>query len=118
MGSDFIDRGKRTFAKSWDRARLRLRTSDLFTETPGCAGHSAAFDLLGDLALKPGDTVVVQREGCELVARNGLTTIGRAPNPPNDVLRAGWSPGLNVLICKDFYCKRTPITARSRLCPK
>jgi hypothetical protein len=88
MGSDFIDRGKRTFAKSWDRARIRLCTSDLFTETPGCAGHSAAFDLLGDLGLKPGDTVVVAKEGCELVARNGLTTVGRAPNPPNDVLRA------------------------------
>lgn len=88
MGVDFMRRVKKTFTKSWDRARVRLCTPDLFTQPPDCAGHSVAFDLLGESNLKPGDLVTVEKDGADLVAWSCLTPVGRAPNPPANIVKA------------------------------
>jgi hypothetical protein len=88
MGVDFLGRTKKTFHKSWDQARSRLFTSDLFLQIPDCAGHSAVFDLMGELNVKQGDLVTVEKVGGILVARHCLREVGRAANPPVEILKA------------------------------
>jgi hypothetical protein len=88
MGVEFIQRAAPTFKKSWDRGRKALGTADLFTRTPDMAGCSAAFVIANNARLSPGECVVVESEGSDLIARRGLAEVARADAPPAQLLRA------------------------------
>ena len=88
MGAEFIRRAARTFVKSWDHGRRMLGTADLFTLQPDAAAPSAPFELGGSSELHAGEKVTVEKLGNCLVARRGLSEIGRNLHPPAELLRA------------------------------
>ena len=65
-----------------------LGTADLFTRQPSTAAASAPFDLGGSSEIHPGDRVTVEKLGDCLIARNGLSEVGRNLRPPAELLRA------------------------------
>lgn len=88
MGAEFIRSAAKTFVKSWDHGRRMLGTADLFTRQPTSAAASAPFDLGRLVELHPGDVVTVEKSGDCLVARSGLSEVGRNIHPPAELLRA------------------------------
>jgi hypothetical protein len=88
MGAEFIRVRAKAFSKRWDHGLRRLGTADLFTREPECGSHSAPFDLAQDAELHPGETVTVETEGSALVARHGLSEVGRIIHPPIELLQA------------------------------
>lgn len=88
MGAEFIEKAAPSFKKSWDRARLRLATADLFTRSPDCAARTATADILSDAPLKIGDKLTVEAQGRTLVARRGNTDVARFTNPAPALLDA------------------------------
>ena len=87
MGSDFLERAKKTVRRSWDRERVALATSDLLTRQPDCAGRSAVGEIIGDAKLSPGEKLTVEKDAHGLIARRGLTEVVRFPNAPADIVR-------------------------------
>jgi hypothetical protein len=88
MGAEFIRHAAKSFTKRWDHGRRMLGTADLFTIQPTSAAASAPFELGRGAELHPGDHVTVEKAGDCLVARSGLSEVGRNPNPPAELLRA------------------------------
>lgn len=88
MGAEFIRSAARTFAKRWDHGRRMLGTADLFTRQPTASAACAPFELGGSSELHPGDRVTVEKLGDCLVARNGLSEVGRNLHPTAELLRA------------------------------
>jgi hypothetical protein len=88
MGADFVRKAAKAFEKSWDRGRTALCTADLFTQTPNQAAHTAAAEMLGDVALRPGDHVTVEKSGQTLVARKGLTPVAQLNSPSAELVGA------------------------------
>jgi hypothetical protein len=88
VGADFIERANLSFKKSWDRARIELATSHLFTTTPSCAARAAAAEINGDAQFQVGEHVVVRLEGETLVAYRGNIKVARFTNPPTDIQEA------------------------------
>lgn len=87
MGSDFLERAKKTFRRSWDRERVALGTSDLFTRTPECAGRSVIGEIINGAKFTAGEKLTVEKDRQGLVARRGLTDVLRISQPPADVVR-------------------------------
>ena len=88
MGAEFIRHAARSFVKRWDHGRRMLGTADLFTRQPTTAAASAPFELGRSTELHAGDRVTVEKLGDYLVARSGLSEVGRNLHPPADLLRA------------------------------
>lgn len=78
MGADFIEKAAPSFQKSWDRGRVSLATSTLFTAEPSRLVRTVAADVVGEVRLQPGDVLVVQVEGGGLTARRGNAVVARA----------------------------------------
>jgi hypothetical protein len=87
MGADFLERTKKAIRRSWDRERVALATSDLLTRQPECAGRSVVGEIIDNTPLVPGERLTVEKDGCDLVARRGLTKVLRISNAPSDVVR-------------------------------
>lgn len=88
MGADFIEKATPTFRKSWDRARVALKTADLFTREPSCAARTALAEILGDARLHVGEHLTVEPQGEGLVALRGNTEVARITKPPADLVKA------------------------------
>jgi hypothetical protein len=88
MGADFVQKAAKGFEKSWDRGRAALCTADLFTQMPSRAARTAAAEMLGDVALLPGDHVTVEKSGEILVARKGLTLVAHLNSPSAELVGA------------------------------
>jgi hypothetical protein len=88
VGADFIQKATPSFKKSWDRARIALGTSDLFTSTPSRAARAAAAEIIGDAQLQVGEDLVVRPEGKTLMAYRGNTKVARFIDPPADICDA------------------------------
>jgi len=88
MGTDFIQKAAKSFEKSWDRGRVALGTANLFTQTPECAARTAAAEMLGNVSLKPGEHVTVEKSGTSLIARKGLTPVAQFNSPSADIVTA------------------------------
>jgi len=65
-----------------------LGTADLFTRQPNSTTATAPFELGRLVSLQPGDTVTVEKLGQCLVARSGLSEVGRSLNPSVELMRA------------------------------
>jgi hypothetical protein len=88
MGAEFIRKAAKSFVKRWDHGRRILGTADLFTSQPTTVAPSVPFDIPGQSDLCPGDCVTVEKAGDCLIARHGLSEVGRNARPPADLLRA------------------------------
>lgn len=88
MGAEFIRKAAKTFVKRWDHGRRKLGTADLFTRPPTTAAPSAPFEVPSGTTLDLGDCVTVERSGGCLIARHGLSEVGRNARPPAELLRA------------------------------
>jgi hypothetical protein len=86
MGSDFLERTKKTIKRSWDRQRVALGTSDLLTRPPDCAGRSVG-EIIGYARLHPGEKLTVEPNGLALVARRGLDEVVRITTAAADVVK-------------------------------
>ena len=86
MGTDFMEKVKKPFRKHLDLQRAKLKTNDLFTVQPELVGRILRAEPIQDGSAQIGDKVVVEPEtGC-LVARKGMTVVGKIANPPKGVL--------------------------------
>lgn len=88
MGVDFLERAKKTFRRSWDRAAVALATPDLLRRVPGCAGVSVAGDIVEGVEVEPGEKLTVELAARGLIARRGLTEVVRMPKAPPEVIEA------------------------------
>jgi hypothetical protein len=88
MGAEFIRQAAGAFVKRWDHGRRMLGTADLFTRQPTSAAASAVFELSPAAQLCPGNRVTVEKLGDCLVARSGLSEVGRNLHPPAELLLA------------------------------
>lgn len=88
MGVDFIERATPTFAKSWDRARVRLGTAELFTRLPECAARTAAAVIMDGARLATGEHLTVERDGDGLIALRGHSIVARFLDPPEELVLA------------------------------
>src|SRR5215472_17346574 len=87
MGSDFLERVKKTINRSWDRERVALATSDLLTRQPDCVGRSVVGEIIGNARVSPGEKLTVEKDGRDLIVRRGLTGVARISQPPADVIQ-------------------------------
>ncbi|HEY1745637.1 MAG TPA: hypothetical protein VGG11_02580 [Xanthobacteraceae bacterium] len=87
MGTDFLERIKRTIKRSWDGQRVALGTSDLLTRRPDAKGRSVVGEIIGGAKLYDGQKVTVEKDGKGLVARIGLTEVVRIADPPPGVVQ-------------------------------
>lgn len=89
MGSDFLERTKKTIKRSWDRQRVALATSDLLTRQPDCAVRSVVGEIIGNAKVSAGEKLTVEPDGdgVGLVARRGLTDVVRITEAPPDVVQ-------------------------------
>ncbi|MEY2395085.1 MAG: two-component system, response regulator / RNA-binding antiterminator [Acidobacteriaceae bacterium] len=87
MGSDFLERTKKTIKRSWDRQRVALATSDLLTRQPNCAGRSVAAEVVGNAKLSTGEKLTVESDAGGLVIRRGLDEVARTTDAPADVVQ-------------------------------
>lgn len=88
MGIDFIEKAAPSFKKSWDRERVNLATSDLFTCQPDRAARSATAYLIDGLQLKAGEWVTVEIHDGVLIARRGNGIVAQFNNPPPELVEA------------------------------
>jgi len=88
MGADFIRKAAKSFQKSWDRRRVELATSDLFTRQPSCAARTAEADIVNNARLQSGEAVTVQAADNGLIAMRGLSVVARFHNPSTDLVAA------------------------------
>lgn len=87
MGAEFIRGAAKSFVKRWDHGRRMLGTANLFTMQPPSAAASAPFELQEGADVHPGDHVTVERSGEGLIARIGLSEVGRNHQPPPELVR-------------------------------
>jgi hypothetical protein len=87
MGTDFLERIKKTIKRSWDRQRVALGTSDLLTRHPEAKGRSVVGEIIGGAKLTDGQKLTVEKDGKGLVARIGLTDVVRIADPPLGVVQ-------------------------------
>lgn len=93
MGSEFLKKTRATHVKSIDMGRVQLGTPDLFTQTPEDQPRCAVAAINGAAKLNPGETLIVEPKGTELIASRGNTEVARIKSPPADVMRAICSKG-------------------------
>lgn len=86
MGSDFIEKATPSFKKSWDRHRVKLGKSDLFTQQPTCTIRTATAEIIGEVELKVGDNLTIEiQENC-LIAMRGNSRVSRFNAPPQEIM--------------------------------
>ena len=116
MGSDFLERTKKTIKRSWDRQRVALGTSDLLTRPPDCAGRSVG-EIIGYARLHPGEKLTVEPNGPALVARRGLDEVVRITTAAADVVKGvkdscGVACGHRKVMLSICWGTMTPIQSR------
>lgn len=87
MGTDFLERVQKTIKRSWDRQRVALGTSDLFTRQPEGADRTCVGEIIDGARLTPGEKLTVEKDGNALVARRGLSEVIRVNQPSADLVR-------------------------------
>lgn len=87
MGLDFIKRAAPTFKKSWNNGAQELAQGTLFTRNPECRGRTVAADVSAGSQVTLGKMVVIQIINAEMCLIDGLSKIGKVPDPPADLLR-------------------------------
>lgn len=88
MGSDFIEKATPSFKKSWDRHRVELETSDLFTQEPTCTMRTATAESIGEVQLKVGDNLIVEIRDGSLIAMQGNSPVAQFDAPPQEIVEA------------------------------
>ena len=88
MGADFLDKATPTFKKSFDRARTKLATADLFTREPTANARTCAADIIGDASFAIGDHVVLEKFENRLIGRQGTREVLKISRPPAELVNA------------------------------
>ncbi len=88
MGIEFVRKKARSYRRHFDIARRDLGIADLFTKEAGSIARALPFDLAQSAVVHVGETVTVEMEGPVLIARISLNEVGRAVNPPSEILSA------------------------------
>ena len=88
MGSEFIEKAKRSIAKHLDRKRADLCKRDLLTGDPKEGPRLAIADVVLGSGLKVGDRAVIESCQGRLVARQGSRVVANFTSPPPFLLNA------------------------------
>lgn len=88
MGSDFIEKATPSFKKSWDRHRVELEKSDLFTKQPTCAARTATARIIGKVQLRVRDNLIVEIRDGSLIVMQGNSPVAQFDAPPQEIMEA------------------------------
>jgi hypothetical protein len=88
VGTDFIDKSKRSFEKHLDTKRAKLATADLFTREIGDVCETFPADIADNAQLTSGEALHAEMVGGVLVLTRALHVVGVAHNPPAAVVEA------------------------------
>lgn len=88
MGTDFIERTKRSFEKHLDNKRAKLATADLFSVEPTdvCQTFSAVVE--GTAKICVGEALAAEVSSNRIVLRRELQVVAVVTDPPVPVLQA------------------------------
>ena len=88
MGIEFVRKKAKSFRRHFDIGRRDLGIADLFSKEATSVVRLLPFDLARGAEVHVGEAVTVEMEGPVLVARIRLNEVGRAENPPSEILSA------------------------------
>jgi hypothetical protein len=88
MGIEFVRKKAKAYRRHFDIGRRDLGIADLFSKETTSVARQLPFDLAQSAEVHVGETVTVEMEGSVLIARIRLNEVGRAENPPNEILSA------------------------------
>ena len=88
MGSEFLQRAKKTINAARDRDRERLAQATLFTRHPECACYAGRARPRPGESFKKGDEVLVHERGGKLYATRGLDVIAEFIKPQQEMVDA------------------------------
>lgn len=88
MGTEFLNRTKKTIAKHVDAKRVALSTPTLFTVIPTNRPRSAVISLAAEVSVANGEALLVETCGGRVSVRRGNSLVGSYDNPSNDVISA------------------------------
>jgi hypothetical protein len=82
MGTDFIERAKKTINAGYDRRRYDLAREGLFTRHPECARYAGRIKLRPGRSVEVGEEVLIEERDGWLFASRGMDVIGDFRDPP------------------------------------
>lgn len=88
MGSDFLQRAKKTINAARDRDRELLSRETLFTRHPACAQYAGRANPRPGVTLLKGDQLVIEKREGKLVATRGLDIVADFPKPMEGMVDA------------------------------
>lgn len=88
MGTDFIEKTKRSFDKHLDRQRAKLATADLFTQELGDMCQTFPAVIQDGALVVSGDALIAEIAGGHLILTHDLRVVAIVTDPPTAVLSA------------------------------
>lgn len=88
MGTDFIEKTKRSFDKHLDRQKAKLATADLFTQELGDMCQTFPAVIQDGASVSPGEALIAEIAGGHLILTKNLRVVAIVADPPAAVLSA------------------------------
>jgi nicotinate-nucleotide pyrophosphorylase len=88
VGTDFIEKTKRSFDKHLDRQKAKLATADLFTQELGDMCQTFPAVIQDGAVVTPGEALVAEVAGGHIILTHDLRVVAIVADPPVAVLNA------------------------------
>ena len=88
MGTEFLNRTKKTIAKRIDMQRAALATPGLFTIKPGDRPRSYVATIVAGASVAAGESLIVEVRNGSVKMRRGNNVVASLDNPPSEVVIA------------------------------
>jgi hypothetical protein len=88
MGTEFLNRSKKTIDKRIDMQRAALATPDLFTVRPGTRPRSYVASIIGGANVSGGESLIAEVWGRSVKLRRGNSVVISLDNPTDEVIAA------------------------------
>jgi hypothetical protein len=104
VGTDFIEKTKRSFDKHLDRQRAKLATADLFTCEPENMCQTFPGVMASGANLNVGEELTAEVIGNQLILTKGLKVVATVADPPAVIFEAvQQSCGVATAIVQDVH---------------
>jgi hypothetical protein len=88
MGTEFLNRTKKTIAKRIDTQRAALATPELFTIKPGDRPRSYVATIAAGAKVAGGESLIAEVHNGLVKMRRGNDVVVSLDNPPSEVVTA------------------------------
>jgi len=88
VGTEFLNRTKKTIAKRIDAQRAALATPGLFTVKPGDRARSYVATIVAGANVADGESLIVEVRSGSVKMRRGNDVVVSLDNPPSEVVMA------------------------------